>query len=78
MIADLPSWGSKDEVITIANGDKLNLVLVEAFWKRWADKVEDCDGRIKALRSFLERQFELLDKMVYISWEMSEHSKKTE
>ena len=63
MIADLPSWGSKDEVITIANGDKLNLVLVEAFWKRWADKVEDCDGRLKTKRYNFELQFNSLDKL---------------
>ena len=55
-----------------------NIALVKAFEQQWANIVEDWDARIKALRSFFERQSDLTDKMLSISWEMTEHSQKTE
>ena len=55
-----------------------NIALIEAFGQEWDLKVEDCTGRIKALRSFFERQYDLTDKLLSISWEMTECSQKTE
>ena len=55
-----------------------NIALIDAFEQEWADKVENCNGRVKALRSFFERQYDLADKMLSISWEMTENSQKTE
>jgi hypothetical protein len=58
MITDLPKWGSKKDVIALANGNKENIALVETLWQQWGEKIDDCNGRIKALRSILERQFD--------------------
>ncbi len=58
LITDLPKWGSIRDVIALANGDKGNIALVETFWQPWAEKIDNCDGRIKALRSIFERQFD--------------------
>ena len=66
--ADLPKWKSIDDVIEIANGDKDSITMIKTFWQPWADKIENCNGRIKALRSFFEQQLDLLDKLVSISW----------
>ena len=55
-----------------------NIALVNAFRQEWVVKIEDCDGRIKALRSFFERQYDLTDKLLSISWEMTEQCQMTE
>ena len=52
--------------------------MIKIFWQPWADKIENCNGRIKALRSFFEQQLDLLDKLVNISWTMTEKSEKME
>ena len=62
----------------MSKGDIGNIALIEAFGQEWDVKVEDCKGRIKALRSFFERQYDLTDKLLSISWEMTEQSQKTE
>ena len=46
--------------------------------QQWAKTVEDCNCRIKALRSFFERQYDSADKLLSISWEMIENSQVTE
>ena len=55
-----------------------NIALIEAFGQEWDLKVEDGTGRIKALRSFFERQYDLTDKLLSISWEMTEQCQMTE
>ena len=51
---------------------------IKIFSQKWAEWIENCEGRIKALRSFFEWQSELSDKLVSISWEMTEFTQKTE
>ena len=75
---DLPKFESIDDVIALANEDKGNMALIKTFWLKWAQQVDDIHARIKTLRSFYEWQSDLSDKLVYISWEMEEHSLKTE
>ena len=75
---DLTKWKSIDELLAIANEDKGNVALVNTFLQQWAKTVEECEGRLKTFRGFFEWQYDLSDKMLNISWEMIEHSQKTE
>ena len=78
LYAEIPEWYSVNDLWEMSKGDMVNIALIDAFLQEWGVKVEDCNGRIKTLRSFFERQFDLTDKLLSISWEITEHSQKTE
>jgi len=69
---------SIDELLTLAYEDKGKIALIKTFWQPWSEKVENCGGRIKNLRSLFEWLSDLADKMVYISWEMTARSQEVE
>ena len=73
-----PEWDPIEELIAIAKADKGNIKQVKAFWQQWVDKFENCNGRVKSLRSFFERQLDLVGKLFNISSDMTEDSNKTE
>ena len=69
---------SIDELWTLAYEDKGKIALIKTFWQPWSEKVENCGGRIKNLRSLFEWLSDLADKMVYTSWEMTARSQEVE
>ncbi len=50
----MPKCESIDDLIDLVNEEKGNMAQIKTFWQKWADQLDNIEGRIKTQRSFYE------------------------